>query len=75
MTGEVVLSACEKAFELIDMSAHTGAHPCMGAVDLIPIYPLGEEVRVEDCAKEAQGKLPLVHVCVFVCTEESVSSH
>ncbi|XP_026231960.1 formiminotransferase N-terminal subdomain-containing protein isoform X2 [Anabas testudineus] len=52
---DAVLSACEKAFELIDMRAHTGVHPCMGAVDLIPIYPLGEEVGVEDCAKEARA--------------------
>ncbi|XP_040005328.1 formiminotransferase N-terminal subdomain-containing protein isoform X2 [Xiphias gladius] len=52
---EAVLSACEKACGLIDMCDHKGVHPCMGAVDLIPIYPLGEEVRVEDCAKEAQA--------------------
>lgn len=52
---EAVLSACEKACGLIDMRAHTGVHPCMGAVDLIPIYPLGEEVGVEDCAKEARA--------------------
>ncbi|XP_034417122.1 formiminotransferase N-terminal subdomain-containing protein [Cyclopterus lumpus] len=53
--GEAVLSACEKACVLIDMGAHKGVHPCMGAVDLIPIYPLGEEVGVEDCAKEARA--------------------
>ncbi|XP_051260004.1 formiminotransferase N-terminal subdomain-containing protein isoform X2 [Dicentrarchus labrax] len=53
--GEAVLSACEKACKLIDMRAHIGVHPCMGAVDLIPIYPLGEEVGAEDCAKEAQA--------------------
>lgn len=52
---EVVLSACEKACGLIDMRAHKGVHPCMGAVDLVPIYPLGEEVGVEDCAKEARA--------------------
>lgn len=52
---EAVLSACEKACGLIDMRTHTGVHPCMGAVDLIPIYPLGEEVGVEDCAKEARA--------------------
>ncbi|XP_068428713.1 formiminotransferase N-terminal subdomain-containing protein [Clinocottus analis] len=52
---EAVLSACEKACVLIDMGAHKGVHPCMGAVDLIPIYPLGEEVGVEDCAKEARA--------------------
>lgn len=53
--GEAVLSACEKACELIDMSGHTGVHPCMGAVDLVPIYPLGEEVGADRCAREAQA--------------------
>lgn len=38
------------------MRAHAGVHPCMGAVDLVPIYPLGEEVGVEDCAEEARGE-------------------
>ncbi|XP_039674578.1 formiminotransferase N-terminal subdomain-containing protein isoform X1 [Perca fluviatilis] len=52
---EAVLSACEKACGLIDMRAHSGMHPCMGAVDLIPIYPLGEDVGVEDCAAEARA--------------------
>ncbi|XP_035459969.2 formiminotransferase N-terminal subdomain-containing protein isoform X1 [Scophthalmus maximus] len=52
---EVVLAACEKACGLIDMSAHVGVHPCMGAVDLVPIYPLGEEVPVEECAEEARA--------------------
>ncbi|XP_020781102.2 formiminotransferase N-terminal subdomain-containing protein [Boleophthalmus pectinirostris] len=52
---EVVLSACEKACTLIDMRSHRGIHPCLGAVDLIPIYPLGEEVLPQDCAKEARA--------------------
>lgn len=52
---EAVLSACEKACRLIDMRAHTGVHPCMGAVDLIPIYPLGEEVGEKDCARTARA--------------------
>lgn len=63
VSGEAVLSACERACGLIDMRAHKGVHPCMGAVDLIPIYPLGEEVGVEDCAKEARGEMLFVHVC------------
>lgn len=37
------------------MNAHDGIHPCMGAVDLVPLYPLGEEVGLEDCGQEAQG--------------------
>uniref|UniRef100_A0A3B4ADS5 Formiminotransferase N-terminal subdomain domain-containing protein n=1 Tax=Periophthalmus magnuspinnatus TaxID=409849 RepID=A0A3B4ADS5_9GOBI len=52
---EVVLSACEKACTLIDMRSHRGVHPCLGAVDLIPIYPLGEDVLPQDCAREARA--------------------
>ncbi|KAK2905036.1 hypothetical protein QQF64_033247 [Cirrhinus molitorella] len=52
---EAVLSACERACSLIDMNVHEGIHPCMGAVDLVPLYPLGEEVGLEDCGKEAQA--------------------
>jgi len=55
------LSACERAFSLIDMNVHEGTHPCMGAVDLVPLYPLGEEVGLEDCGKEAQGMWPCNH--------------
>lgn len=65
ISEEAILSACEKAFGLIDMDAHTGVHPCLGAVDLIPIYPLGEEVGVEDCAREARGEMSFGPVCVF----------
>ncbi|XP_047671350.1 formiminotransferase N-terminal subdomain-containing protein isoform X2 [Tachysurus fulvidraco] len=55
LIGDVVLSASKRAFSLIDMSVHEGIHPCMGAVDLVPFYPLGEEVSMEDCAKKAQA--------------------
>lgn len=61
IAGEAVLSACERACSLIDMNAHEGTHPCMGAVDLVPIYPLGEEVGLEDCGKEAQGMWSCMH--------------
>ncbi|KAL0964047.1 hypothetical protein UPYG_G00317590 [Umbra pygmaea] len=52
---EAVLSACEQACGLIDMRVHEGGHPAMGAVDLVPLYPLGEEVGLEDCAKEVKA--------------------
>jgi len=39
---EATLILCERAFEEIDMSAHRGGHPRMGAVDVIPFIPLGE---------------------------------
>lgn len=41
---EAVLAAtqalCREAFALIDMRTHEGAHPRMGAVDVIPFVPL-----------------------------------
>jgi len=36
------------AFELIDMSQHTGEHPRMGAVDVCPFVPVAN-VTVEEC--------------------------
>ncbi|MEQ2307502.1 hypothetical protein AMECASPLE_018907 [Ameca splendens] len=52
---DAALSACQKACALIDMRTHTGVHPCMGAVDLVPFYPLGEEVGVKECVQQALG--------------------
>jgi glutamate formiminotransferase len=41
-----------KAAELIDLSAHQGAHPRVGAADVIPFVPL-EGATLEDCARVA----------------------
>ncbi|XP_066474705.1 formiminotransferase N-terminal subdomain-containing protein isoform X2 [Tiliqua scincoides] len=48
-----VVSACKEAFQSIDMAAHVGVHPRLGAVDLVPIYPLSD-VDVEECGMVAQ---------------------
>lgn len=34
------LKACNRALELIDMRCHHGAHPRIGAVDVVPFIPL-----------------------------------
>jgi glutamate formiminotransferase len=39
---EATLALCGRAYAEIDMSAHQGGHPRMGAVDVIPFIPLGE---------------------------------
>lgn len=39
-----------KAVELIDMNQHRGAHPRMGAVDVIPFVPLGQASMEEAVA-------------------------
>ncbi|MCI1952425.1 MAG: glutamate formimidoyltransferase [Clostridiales bacterium] len=45
---EVSFQLCKKAAELIDMRKHEGAHPRMGATDVIPFVPtIG--MTVEEC--------------------------
>jgi glutamate formiminotransferase/formiminotetrahydrofolate cyclodeaminase len=38
--ADAVLKAAHRAYELIDMSKHRGAHPRMGAMDVCPIVPV-----------------------------------
>src|SRR5215470_9321737 len=42
-----------KAAELIDLRRHTGAHPRMGATDVVPFIPI-EGVAIEDCVALAK---------------------
>lgn len=45
---EAAFRAIEKAAELIDMDAHQGAHPRLGATDVVPFIPL-EGLTLADC--------------------------
>ncbi|HEY3707294.1 MAG TPA: glutamate formimidoyltransferase [Terracidiphilus sp.] len=45
---EAAIRGVGKAAELIDLTQHQGAHPRMGAADVIPFIPI-EGVTVEDC--------------------------
>ena len=42
-----------KGVELIDMSRHRGAHPRIGAVDVVPFVPVSE-VTMDECAELAR---------------------
>lgn len=42
-----------KGIELIDLSAHRGAHPRIGAVDVVPFVPVAD-VTMDDCAELAR---------------------
>src|ERR1700676_4832092 len=46
--AEASLRGVGKAMELIDLTKHTGAHPRVGATDVIPFIPI-EGVTIEDC--------------------------
>jgi glutamate formiminotransferase/formiminotetrahydrofolate cyclodeaminase len=43
----------KKAYELIDMSRHSGEHPRMGAVDVVPFVPVAN-VTMEECVECAK---------------------
>ena len=45
--------AVEKAVELIDLTKHTGAHPRIGAADVLPFIPI-EGVTLEECVRMAE---------------------
>src|SRR4030081_1943104 len=51
--AEAALRGVGKALELIDLNHHTGAHPRVGAADVIPFIPI-EGVTIEDCVALAR---------------------
>ena len=50
---EAAIRGAGKAAELIDLTQHTGAHPRLGATDVIPFIPI-EGVTLEDCVAMAR---------------------
>ncbi len=51
--GEAAIRGVGKAAELIDLTRHQGAHPRMGAADVIPFIPI-DGVTLEDCVAIAR---------------------
>src|SRR6202022_1555767 len=50
---EAAIRGVGKAAELIDLTKHQGAHPRMGAADVVPFIPL-DGVTIEDCVAMAR---------------------
>jgi glutamate formiminotransferase/formiminotetrahydrofolate cyclodeaminase len=51
--AEAALRGVGAATELIDLTRHTGAHPRMGATDVVPFIPI-EGCTIEDCVALAR---------------------
>jgi glutamate formiminotransferase/formiminotetrahydrofolate cyclodeaminase len=49
---EAAIRGVGKAAELIDLNTHSGAHPRMGAADVVPFIPI-DGVTIEDCVAMA----------------------
>lgn len=51
--AEAAIRGVGKALELVDLTRHTGAHPRLGATDVVPFIPI-EGVSLEDCVALAK---------------------
>ncbi|MBZ5524910.1 MAG: glutamate formimidoyltransferase [Acidobacteriia bacterium] len=51
--AEAAIRGVVKAAELIDLNSHQGAHPRIGAADVVPFIPI-EGVTLEDCVAIAR---------------------
>ena len=51
--AEAALRGVGKAAELIDLTRHTGAHPRIGATDVVPFIPI-EGYAIDDCVALAR---------------------
>lgn len=52
--AEAAFRAVERAVALIDLTRHQGAHPRIGAADVVPFIPI-EGVTLEDCVRLAEN--------------------
>lgn len=50
---EAAFKLIKRASELIDMSKHKGAHPRMGATDVVPFIPI-KDITTEECVEMAK---------------------
>ena len=73
---EAAFLAISKASELIDMSAHKGAHPRMGATDVCPLIPI-KGVTVDECIeyshKLAQKVAQKLNIPIFMYEKSAKS--
>ena len=72
---EAAIKTAKKAAELIDMSVHEGAHPRMGATDVIPFIPVSD-VTIEECveiAKEVGAEIGSWGIPVYLYEDAATS--
>ena len=49
--ADALVAGAAAAVEAIDLSAHDGLHPCVGALDVMPVVHLDDERRGSACAE------------------------
>ncbi|WP_346886280.1 glutamate formimidoyltransferase [Clostridium sp. UBA4395] len=75
---KAIINMAEKVYENIDMSAHTGAHPRMGALDVVPFVPI-DGITMEECVEIANrvGKViaEKFNIPVYLYEKAATASH
>lgn len=73
---QAVFASAKVAVELIDLRTHRGAHPRIGAVDVVPLVPI-QGISMDECVElshligaDFAGKL-CVPVCFYECSSLS----
>ncbi|HET6454496.1 MAG TPA: glutamate formimidoyltransferase [Armatimonadota bacterium] len=72
-----VHAAAEQATKLIDLRSHIGAHPRVGAVDVVPLVPI-RGVTMEDCvvlSYEIGHDLADLGIPVYFYEESATAAH
>ena len=72
---EAAINTAKKAAELIDMAKHEGAHPRMGATDVIPFTPV-TNVTIGECveiAKQVGEELGNMGIPVYLYEDAATS--
>ena len=75
---EAIVEAVGVAVRLIDLNQHTGQHPRMGAVDVIPFIPIKNtsmEEAIELSKKVAAKVAEIYHLPVFLYEKSATSPH
>lgn len=72
---EAVLGLCDDALGAIDLRRHRGAHPRIGAVDVVPFVPVGHSTMAEAvAAAQATGRAIAEHFDIPVLLYEAAAT-
>jgi glutamate formiminotransferase len=75
---KAIVDMAERVYDIIDMSSHKGAHPRMGALDVVPFVPI-DGVTMDECVEMANrvGKVigERFNIPVYLYEKAATGSH
>src|SRR5438093_5133167 len=67
VTAEAAFAAMRVAAQRIDLTKHSGEHPCMGATDVVPFVPVSGVTMDECVARSEEHTSELQSLTNLVC--------